>query len=277
MRSSHWNFVHQGKEVTELGTVPIGPDGSFSVEVPADVPIALQAVDAEGRSELNQMSWIYVRPGEKRSCTGGHEPRRGTPPVESPLAESQRAPPLKLLGQGEPHRWRGHNSGVSGMMDVQFERFREVASLNRYRDTGASLEPGREETSAWVEKLDSADEETRICPPPPPPGAARRGWLSEHPWPKLEATLVGRIDSEDCGEQRRAIVALGHIGGDAARAALRQYVAREKDHNPYPRFTGGNRTDSFTFHADSPLNPRTLQAAPRALGLLNDTERKTSC
>jgi hypothetical protein len=48
MRSSHWDFVHQGKEVTELGTVPIGPDGSFSVEVPADVPLALQAVDAEG-------------------------------------------------------------------------------------------------------------------------------------------------------------------------------------------------------------------------------------
>jgi len=72
--------------------------------------------------------------------------------------------------------------------------------------------------------------------------------------------------------QRQAIRALGHVGGDAARAALRAYVARQKDNNPYPRFTGRNRTDRFTFHAASPLNPRTLQTATRALGFLNDTE-----
>ena len=33
-------------EVTELGTVPLAPDGSFAVEVPADTAIAFQAVDA---------------------------------------------------------------------------------------------------------------------------------------------------------------------------------------------------------------------------------------
>ena len=69
-RSSHSYLVHAGNETVELGTVPLAPDGSFAVEVPADMPIALQAVDAEGRSELNEMSWIYVRPGEVRGCVG---------------------------------------------------------------------------------------------------------------------------------------------------------------------------------------------------------------
>ena len=354
MRSSHWDFVHQGKEVIELGTVPIAPDGSFSVEVPADVPLALQAVDAEGRSELNEMSWIYVRPGEARSCTGCHDPRRATPPADSRLAEAQRAPPLRLLGRSTPHRFRGNNSGVSGMMDLQLERFRETASLNRYRDTNEPLGAGREEVTAWTGKLGSPDEDVRISAAnrlalfrdraaapalagvlddpsrevrvaavmalsacgtrdsvphlldrleDPDPNVAQaaavalesltahseplslpvtrdgrqrqavawRAWLAKNPWSELETTLVGRIDSEDRVLQRRAIVTLGHIGSDAARTALRAYVAREKDNNPYPPFVKNNRTDRFTFDARSPLNPRTLQAATRALGFLGDT------
>ncbi len=355
MRSSHWDFVHQGKEVIELGTVPIGPDGSFSVEVPADVPLAVQAVDAEGRSELNEMSWVYVRPGEARSCTGCHEHRRAAPPATHRLSETQRAPALRLLDTGEPHRFRGNNSGVSGMMDLQFERFRETASLNLYRDTGEELGSGREETGYWVRQLAHPDEAMRISAaqrlglfrdraaapaladqlddpsrevrvavamalaacgtrdsvpplldrlqdadpnvaqaaavalenltghhepvelPVTPAGRqnqadAWRNWLAEHPWDRIEAELIERIDSDDRVRQRSAIVTLGHMGGDAAREALRAFVAREKEHNPYPPFVNNNRTDRFTFAADSPLNPRTLQAATRALGFLADEQ-----
>jgi HEAT repeat protein len=355
MRSSHWDFVHQGKEVTELGTVPIRPDGSFAVEVPADVPLAFQAVDAEGRSELNEMSWIYVRPGEVRSCIGCHEPRQAAPPAHSRFGEMFRTPPLKLIDRGDLHRWRGNNSGVSGMMDLQFERFRETASLNLYRDTGENLEAGRKETGVWAEKLLSDNEGVRVSavqrlallrdraaapalvkvlqdPSPevrvaaamalaacgtresvlpllalledPSPDVAQaaavaienltahavpvdlaatqearrrqagawRTWLDENPWPVIEAALIERMDSGDRVARRQVIVTLGHIGGDAARAALRDYVSREKDNNPYPPFLNDNRTDSFTFDAESPLNPRTLQAATRALGFLQDAD-----
>ncbi|MBX3746651.1 MAG: HEAT repeat domain-containing protein [Verrucomicrobiae bacterium] len=354
MRSSHWDFVHQGKEVIELGTVPIGPDGSFSVEVPADVPIALQAVDAEGRSELNEMSWTYVRPGEIRSCVGCHEPRGTAPPMDRCLPDAFRTRPLRLLDQGEPHRFRGNNPGTSGMMDLQFERFREIASLNLYRDGLDTPASGREEVSAWIAKLEGSDPALRISAAQrlglfrdrsaapalavalrdpvrelrvaaamalaacgtrdsvsallallgdPDPNAAQaaevalenltghrvpvevpatrdarahqagiwRAWLDAGTWTEREQALIDRIDSPDRAVQRRAIVTLGHLGGDAARSALRAYVAREKDRNPYPRFTGNNRTDQFTFDARSPLNPRTLQAATRALGFLRDT------
>ncbi|MHB8863267.1 MAG: HEAT repeat domain-containing protein [Pirellulaceae bacterium] len=354
-RSSHSHIVHAGHETVELGTVPIAADGSFAVEVPADTPLALQAVDAEGRSELNEMSWIYVRPGEARSCVGCHHERNATPPlVDAGVSDAIRGRPLKLLGQGSPHHFRGNNSGVTGMMDLQFERFRETASLNQYRDGGA-LAPGREEVARLGEELLVGDEATRISAanrlalfrdrsaapelakaltdpsrevrvaatlaisacgtrdsvapllerledadpmvvqaaavalenltahdeplnPFAKPVQRRRQigrwvtWYREHPWPKLEDDLIRDMVSDDRVTQRQAIVALGHIGSDAARRALRDYVARESNGNPYPEFVNDNRTDSFTFPADSPLNPRTLQEATRALGYLNDVE-----
>lgn len=337
-RSSHWDFVHQGKEVTELGTVPIAADGSIYIEVPADVPIALQAVDAEGRSELNEMSWTYVRPGEVRSCIGCHEPRQAAPPPKGGTALALGAAPLKLLGQGVAHRWRGNNPGVSGMMDVQFERFRELASLNRYLDMAPLPAKGRDETALWEGKLSSTDESERIAAAnrlamfrdresaPALAGAlddpsrevrvavvlalsacgtrdsvAKLTELLNDPdmlvaraasvalenltgrrhapgsqvgvddWRQHEARLIAQLADDDRGVRRRAVVALGHIGGDSAREALRAFVERDGAHNPYPPFKGSNREDKFTFHAASPLNPRTLQAAVRSLGHLKDT------
>jgi hypothetical protein len=60
-----------------LGYAPIEPDGSFKLQVPADTPIALSVVDAEGRAFQVHTNWIQVRPGEHRTCDGCHSPRRG--------------------------------------------------------------------------------------------------------------------------------------------------------------------------------------------------------
>jgi hypothetical protein len=60
-----------------LGYVPIEPDGSFKIEVPADIPVALTAVDSNGRGFQTHTNWIQVRPGETRTCNGCHSPRRG--------------------------------------------------------------------------------------------------------------------------------------------------------------------------------------------------------
>lgn len=60
-----------------LGYAPIEPDGSFKLQVPADVPLALQVVDAQGRGIQTHTNWIQVRPGERRTCDGCHSPRRG--------------------------------------------------------------------------------------------------------------------------------------------------------------------------------------------------------
>jgi hypothetical protein len=162
MRSSHSHIVHAGHETVELGTVPLAADGSFFVEVPADMPLALQAVDAEGRSELNEMSWIYVRPGERRSCIGCHQPREATPSIATRNADALRTPPLKLTGQGEAHRFRGNNAGVTGMMDLQFERFRETASLNRHRLRSDPLASGRDDLAALLCQLAGDEDALKI-------------------------------------------------------------------------------------------------------------------
>ncbi len=60
-----------------LGYAPIEPDGSFKLQVPADIPLGLQVVDAQGRAFQTHTNWIQVRPGERRTCDGCHSPRRG--------------------------------------------------------------------------------------------------------------------------------------------------------------------------------------------------------
>ena len=60
-----------------LGYAQVEPDGSFKLQVPADVPLALQIVDAKGRAFQTHTNWIQVRPGERRTCDGCHSPRRG--------------------------------------------------------------------------------------------------------------------------------------------------------------------------------------------------------
>ncbi len=335
VRSSHSHIVHAGNETVELGTVPLAADGSFFVEVPADMPLALQAVDAEGRSELNEMSWIYVRPGEHRSCIGCHNPRDASPPFAGGNAIALHSRPLKLLGQGEAHHFRGNNPGVTGLMDLQFERFRECASLNQQNLRAEPLASGRDEIAALLHQLAGKETAVKISSAqrlalfrehqaaPMLAGqlqdtncevrvaaalalaacgtresvtpllsaladenavagqaaavalenitghaAASQKWFATNSWTAIEQDLIHSLATPD----RRAIVALGHIGGEAACTALRDLVRKEAENNPYPIFDKANRTDNFTFSAGSPLNPRTLQEAVRALGQLGDTK-----
>ena len=56
-----------------LGYVPIEPDGSVKVKVPADVAFTISVLDADGRriGERHQ-NWLQLRPGEQRECSGCH-------------------------------------------------------------------------------------------------------------------------------------------------------------------------------------------------------------
>jgi hypothetical protein len=69
-----------------LGYTEVEPDGSFKIEVPADVPIAITAIDKDGRGFTPHTNWIQVRPGETRTCNGCHSPRRGNSINAAPIA-----------------------------------------------------------------------------------------------------------------------------------------------------------------------------------------------
>lgn len=122
-------YVHIGTVGAELGTVPLAEDGSFYVEVPADRPLAMQAVDGEGRAVVNEMSWVYVRPGEQRACVGCHA-AGSSAPVAMVMSDAIKNKPLKMLGQGAPHRFRANNGANGGVLNLQLDRFREAAAIN---------------------------------------------------------------------------------------------------------------------------------------------------
>ncbi|WP_444915263.1 HzsA-related protein [Microbulbifer sp. TRSA007] len=56
-----------------LGYTPIQPDGSVRVKVPADMPLAISVVDADGKRIFDSHNnWLQLQAGEVRSCNGCH-------------------------------------------------------------------------------------------------------------------------------------------------------------------------------------------------------------
>ena len=69
-----------------LGDVTLAADGSFFVDVPADVPLRLDVLDADGAVLSATRTPFWVRPNEVRGCVGCHAPSDATPPNKMPLA-----------------------------------------------------------------------------------------------------------------------------------------------------------------------------------------------
>jgi len=65
-----------------IGYGDVRPDGSLSIEVPANKPLHLQTLDENGLMLVNQLQWINVMPGEQRMCTGCHGLRNKDKEIE---------------------------------------------------------------------------------------------------------------------------------------------------------------------------------------------------
>jgi Hydrazine synthase alpha subunit middle domain/WD40-like Beta Propeller Repeat len=85
-------------KVQALGEVTVQADGSFMAEVPADIPVGFEALDAQGRIVRREAPMIWVRPGENRSCLGCHEPHNHSPHNRRPQALMAPVPCLNLGG-----------------------------------------------------------------------------------------------------------------------------------------------------------------------------------
>lgn len=55
-----------------LGEIPLFPDGSFQVEVPADTPLMLQLIDERGIN-VRSSGWLWVKGAVHQGCIGCHE------------------------------------------------------------------------------------------------------------------------------------------------------------------------------------------------------------
>ncbi len=98
-----------------LGTVPVEPDGSALFHIPANTPISLQPLDAEGKALQLMRSWLVGMPGERVSCVGCHEPQSTTPPNLDSLAA--RRTPSEITPWYSPGRNFSYKRDVQPVVD----------------------------------------------------------------------------------------------------------------------------------------------------------------
>ncbi|MCF0233867.1 MAG: formylglycine-generating enzyme family protein, partial [Thermoguttaceae bacterium] len=94
-----------------LGTVPVEEDGSATFRIPANLPIAIQPLDADGRAVQLMRSWLVGMRGEAVACAGCHE-----------SANDVSTSTQTLAGRREPHEiepWRGPTRGFDFLREVQ--------------------------------------------------------------------------------------------------------------------------------------------------------------
>lgn len=84
-----------------VGEAPVEQDGSFNVEVPADIPLLLQAVDKQGMA-VATTGWIWVKPDESRGCIGCHEDPERIP--ENVYVQALKRPSTMLVLPPEKRR-----------------------------------------------------------------------------------------------------------------------------------------------------------------------------
>lgn len=120
------NIGSNDMEMQELlGYSIIAPDGSLRIEVPADTPLGLTVVDANGRALQTHTNWLQVRPGETRTCNGCHSPRRGSAINAAPIAGDHSN--TRLAASVEPGesmaetKTRLDPSALSLTADIEFE------------------------------------------------------------------------------------------------------------------------------------------------------------
>jgi formylglycine-generating enzyme required for sulfatase activity len=94
-----------------LGTVPVEGDGSASFRVPANTPVAVQPLDAQGRAVQLMRSWYTAMPGEIGSCVGCHENQNAAPPAQPTLAMKRKPSTITP--------WLGPARGFSFVREVQ--------------------------------------------------------------------------------------------------------------------------------------------------------------
>jgi formylglycine-generating enzyme required for sulfatase activity len=94
-----------------LGTVPVQPDGSALFHVPANTPIFVQPLDADGKAQQVMRSWYTAMAGETASCIGCHEQQNNTPPSKYTMAG--RSKPSEIAP------WNGPTRGFSFDREVQ--------------------------------------------------------------------------------------------------------------------------------------------------------------
>lgn len=94
-----------------LGTVDVEEDGSCMFKAPANVPLAIQPLDEEGKALQIMRSWFVGMPGEVVSCTGCHEQQNNSAPNRYSAASRKKPQAIKP--------WYGPRRNFAFVREVQ--------------------------------------------------------------------------------------------------------------------------------------------------------------
>lgn len=162
-----------------IGEAPVETDGSFNVEVPADIPLLLQTLDEQGMA-LGTSGWIWVKPKETRGCIGCHEDPELIPENEFVFALQRESTRLTL-----PPEQRRSLSFVHEIAPI-LQQHCAAADCHGGHESPLRLplngEPSRIQLQAAYDALMTPAAEAESLPPPHPgkyidAGRARTSWL----------------------------------------------------------------------------------------------------
>jgi len=105
-----------------LDTVPVEEDGSAHFTIPANTPVFVQPLDADGQALQTMRSWFTGMPGERVSCIGCHAGMNEAPP--SAAAHAAMMPPA-----GIESTWLAPARGFNFVRE-SFERIVTSADIN---------------------------------------------------------------------------------------------------------------------------------------------------
>ncbi len=122
-----------------IGTVPVEEDGSAHFKVPADIPVYFQALDENYREIRRMRSFVTLRPGEIRGCTGCHESRDETPFTQTYEAHNVPSAVQREPSKPDPPAW-GDRELPDFERDIQPIFSRHCASCHGAETPGGGLD-----------------------------------------------------------------------------------------------------------------------------------------
>jgi hypothetical protein len=139
----------QPDEKRLLGEVDADADGSFHVQIPANLPVQMQALDADGMA-LRTSAWIWAKNKEQRGCIGCHEDGERTP--DNVMASALTRPAANLMLPPERRRRVTFEGDVAPILAQRCASCHSGAARPKlsYESLLRYVTPGAARTSALV-------------------------------------------------------------------------------------------------------------------------------
>jgi hypothetical protein len=194
-----------------LGEAPVEKDGSLHLEVPADAPLELQAIDAQGMA-LATCRWIWVKQKENRGCIGCHEDHELVP--ENLYAQAVQRPPNNLVLPVERRRSVGFREQVLPLLQTRCA----AADCHGGGRTCLSLACAQGDAARKVYEALRAPEDGGSREPKPGGRASSRALTSADVWARGDARPPGQQGKYvDPGRARTSFLIWELAGRDTSR------------------------------------------------------------